>query len=472
MTPPTFRYVDLFAGIGGFHAVLSALGGECVYSVEIDPAAAAVYSLNWGMDPLGDVTKDATEQRVLVPPHDVLAAGFPCQPFSKSGAQRGMDETRGTLYWYILRIVQEHHPRVLLLENVRNLAGPRHAHEWAVIISTLLAEGYRVSETPAVFSPHLLPREQGGRPQVRERVFITATWDPHGLGSLEDVRPPLENVSRREREWDLATDLPLDPDEHVEGCDLSDDEVTWIDAWNVWVRHMWSVREDQAQESGEPVRPLPGFPIWSDDWRHHTRAELNAAPAWKRSFLVKNEELWAANKEFFGQWKREYKVATFPPSRRKLEWQAQFTASLWDCVMQMRPSGIRAKRPTHLPALVAIAQTPIIGPRRRRLSPREAARLQGLPDSFDFGNQRTGLTYKQLGNGVNIGAAWTVLKAHVVRDAEVLGAPVSRTGTDGQEYLDHSGTVIASAVLSAPDAPDEPVAALLEPHPVPSCATA
>ena len=83
-----------------------------------------------------------------VPAHEVLAAGFPCQPFSKSGAQRGMDETRGTLYWNILQIIEERKPKVVLLENVRNLAGPRHLHEWQVIIETLRDEGYRVSETP------------------------------------------------------------------------------------------------------------------------------------------------------------------------------------------------------------------------------------------------------------------------------------------------------------------------------------
>src|ERR1039457_2274385 len=87
-----FDYIDLFAGIGGFHAALSGLGGRCVYAVEIDEAASGVYARNWGMDPLGDITVDVTEEHVRVPPHDVLTAGFPCQPFSKSGRQRGMDE--------------------------------------------------------------------------------------------------------------------------------------------------------------------------------------------------------------------------------------------------------------------------------------------------------------------------------------------------------------------------------------------
>jgi DNA (cytosine-5)-methyltransferase 1 len=90
----TFKFVDLFAGIGGFHAALSALGGECVMASEIDKNAASVYKSNWGIEPVGDITEIANENGVRVPDHDVLVGGFPCQPFSKSGFQRGMDEAR------------------------------------------------------------------------------------------------------------------------------------------------------------------------------------------------------------------------------------------------------------------------------------------------------------------------------------------------------------------------------------------
>ena len=105
----TFTYTDLFAGIGGFHAALSGMGGRCTYAVEIDKDAARIYEQNWGVGALGDITVDAGEHGVSerIQPHDILAAGFPCQPFSKSGAQAGMlDEVRGTLYFNILKIVQ------------------------------------------------------------------------------------------------------------------------------------------------------------------------------------------------------------------------------------------------------------------------------------------------------------------------------------------------------------------------------
>lgn len=248
----SFTFVDLFAGIGGFHAALSDLGGECVFASEIDPKAAAIYHANWGVDPLGDITLDANDDVMNVPPCDVLTAGFPCQPFSKSGAQRGMDETRGTLYWNILKIIQAHHPTMVLLENVRNLAGPRHLHEWQIIIETLREEGYVVSDTPAVFSPHLLPPDMGGTPQVRERVFICATYVGEAAQTLRPD-PPVTNRAIEgwdPQEWSLEKHLPLEDGHDIEGCSLSASERLWIDAWNEFVEMMWEVRDG---------RRLPGF---------------------------------------------------------------------------------------------------------------------------------------------------------------------------------------------------------------------
>ncbi len=430
-----FTFVDLFAGIGGFHAALSSMGGQCVAAVENDRAAADVYRRNWGIDPYGDVTHVANDQTVTVPAHDVLAAGFPCQPFSKSGAQRGMDETRGTLYWSILRIIEERTPAVVLLENVRNLAGPRHLHEWKVILETLREQGYRVADVPAIFSPHLLPPERGGRPQVRDRVFVTATRasdDDHELTATPAVtRQPVDSWDPQA--WDLASDLPLDPDHHSEGCDLSAAERLWIDAWDDFVRLIGEVR---------PGRRLPGFPLWADHWIPESQLVVPPeTPKWKADFLHKNAAFYSAHRKVLDAWAESWGVYTdaFPASRRKFEWQAQDTTRLWDTVMHLRPSGIRAKRPTYLPALVAITQTSIVGSRERRLSPREAARLQGLPDWFDFGPQKPSASYRQLGNAINVGVVWHVLRRHVERDEEILKRTAPR---------------LVRAVLAAPDSPD------------------
>ncbi|QTE30031.1 DNA (cytosine-5-)-methyltransferase [Pengzhenrongella sicca] len=449
-----FRYADLFAGIGGFAAALNGFGGEHAYSVEIDSPAARVYALNWGHDPLGDITQDATDTVMNVGQHDILAGGFPCQPFSKSGAQKGMDEIRGTLFFNIMEAIQARRPTVVVLENVRNLVGPRHTHEWAVIIERLRAEGYQVSETPAIFSPHQIDPSFGGSPQVRDRVLITATRVPDGHVADPIVDPvTLLPEVRMHREWDLAEDLPLEDAQDVPGTALSNDEITWVEHWDKWVQVMLALRAADADAAGEPARRLPGFPIWANVWVISPKERNDLmhpggvrVPAWKAVFLEKNWYLYDRLRQADPRWLATWlaKTRTFPESRQKLEWQAQDETSMWNCVISLRPSGLRVKRMTHLPALVAITQTPILGPRRRRLSPREAARLQGMPDEYDFGAQRDALTYKQLGNGVNVGVVWNVLKAHVERDRELLLATAK-------------GRSIYTAISSAPAHPTERV---------------
>ncbi|GEA84167.1 DNA cytosine methyltransferase [Cellulomonas gelida] len=412
-----FTFVDLFAGIGGFAVALKGLGGECVGSVEVDRRAAAVYSLNHGVNPLGDITELANEEVVAFGPHTVLTAGFPCQPFSKSGAQLGMDEARGTLFWNILKIVEARRPPVLLLENVRNLAGPRHRHEWEVIVKSLREAGYHVSSRPAIFSPHLLPAELGGRPQIRERVFITATYWPERSG--QDPAPVVENRMLRTDPWDLELDLPLDSRRYIPGCEVSAEETRWIDAWENF-RELIVGRLMRAAPRAhlDEVR-LPGFPVWIDAWVDERDLVIpGGTPRWKEIILRKNAAFYTMHREALDAWLALHGVRSFPPSRRKFEWQAQQESSLWNCAIQLRPSGIRAKRMTHLPALVAISQTPILGPKRRRLSVAEAAALQGLPLDFTFGSQPDSASYKQLGNGVNVGVVQHVLRQHVLRDLD------------------------------------------------------
>ena len=445
-----FTYTDLFAGIGGFHAALSAAGGSCAYAVEIDQDAARVYKQNWGHDPFGDITRDAGEHGVSssIPSHDVLTAGFPCQPFSKSGAQKGMEEVRGTLYFNILQIIHERRPTVLLLENVRNLAGPRHRHEWEVIVRTLREAGYRVASTPAILSPNQLEPGQGGRPQVRERVFITATYNPNGIGTSapDPVARPKELYSKSgEIAWNIK-DFLLGDEKRF--C-LSQSEIQWINAWDDWVHQF---------RAHNPGKKMPGFPIWVDEWRTLDELEgmieagdLDDTPRWKRNFLYKNAELFTQNHSWCCAWLTTSGVRNFPPSRRKLEWQAQDLTSLWDCLMHFRPSGLRAKAPTYIPALVAITQTSIIGPLRRRISPKEAARLQGFPDTFSFDGQSDATTYKQLGNGVNVGVVWNIFRWHCNRDRDILETTAS-------------GRRILSAVDAMPENPDKLLEFLLSQH--------
>jgi DNA (cytosine-5)-methyltransferase 1 len=435
----SFKFVDLFAGIGGFHAALGALGGECVYASEWDKDSARIYERNWNLKPDGDITLAANDEVMNVPEHDVLVGGFPCQPFSKSGKQLGMEETRGTLFWNIAKIIEARKPSIVLLENVQNIVGPRHLHEWNVIVKTLRDLGYRVSENPMVVSPHLIRREFGGRPQVRNRVFIAATLIPKNIPNFKaNVEiPNLETVMQGwdSQSWNLDKDLPLDKLKSKGDkakVALSDIEMRWIEAWNEFVLIMIE------KLNGEK---LPGFPIWADSWVEIKDLKIpRGTPDWKKNFLQKNAQFYTDHKSVLDKWLKKWNyLEDFPPSRRKFEWQAQDAKSLWETVMHFRPSGIRAKKATYVPAMVAITQTSIIGKQKRRITTREGARLQGLPDWFDFVDQSDSLTYKQLGNGVNVGAVYNVIKAQVIRDLDLLSGQVALT----------------KAILSSPANPDE-----------------
>lgn len=387
-----FKFIDLFSGIGGFHLALSDLGGDCVFASEIDPDAASVYAEHFGLKPAGDIRGVNAEE---VPSHDVLCAGFPCQPFSKSGSQMGLaDETRGTLFFEITRIVEAHRPRYLMLENVRNLAKHDGGRTWQVIIRRLRALGYNVSSEPLVFSPHLLPPSHGGSPQFRERVFIIAEHRDFGGGSNDWIcveNRPVEGWDPQA--WDLKRWLATHPADEgdLSPYALRDDEIRWITAWG-----------DLARRIGDR---LPGFPLWEAEFKE--TPTLDGLPGWKQDFHRKNAEFYLRYRRKIDAWRRAWDLESFPASRRKFEWQAQDSAretadDILDLLIHLRPSGLRVKRPTYVPALVAITQTSVIGWERRRLTPREAASLQGIPASFRLHNSAA-TAYKQLGNGVHTG---------------------------------------------------------------------
>ena len=260
------------------------LNWECVMSCDIDKAVKETYKENYGILPLGDITDIKPKD---IPMYDILCAGFPCQPFSKSGKQMGMEETRGTLFWNIAKIIEARKPTLVLLENVRNIAGPRHIHEWKVIIKTLRDLGYRVSEDPMVVSPHLIHPEFGGRPQVRDRVFIAATRIPKGIPNFKyNIEiPSLESVKKNwdPQKWNLSRDLPLEKltdAKSKKAVALNETEIEWIEAWNEFVVLM---REKLGDKS------LPGFPIWADDWVLEKDLKIpRGTPDWKENFLRKN----------------------------------------------------------------------------------------------------------------------------------------------------------------------------------------
>lgn len=370
-----FMFIDLFAGIGGFHQAMEQLGGKCVFASEIDKYAIETYFENYGINANCNI-RDIDEKKI--PRHDVLCAGFPCQTFSKAGKQLGFqDETKGTLFFEIERILKYHKTKYIILENVRNLVSHDNKRTWSTIYSHLKKLGYRLTKEPIIISPHQL-----GIPQLRERVVILGIYDP-------------EN-----RDKDLTIQLPklLTKEENNIYSILEQENISekyHISAYEEMVLNAWDEFYKGIKET------VIGFPIWAVYFNKFT--PLEDFPKWKSDFVFKNIKLYLNNREFIDQWLKKYNnLEAFSPTHKKMEWQAgESITSLWDGIIQFRPSGIRIKKPTCFPALVAMVQIPVIGKYKRRLTVREAARLQSFPDTF-IPNANDQQAYKQFGNAVNV----------------------------------------------------------------------
>jgi len=157
-----YNFIDLFAGIGGFRLALESFGGKCVFTSEWDKHCQNIYEINYGERPLGDITKIKEK---TIPNHDILCAGFPCQAFSISGKQRGFEDTRGTLFFDIARIVKYHKPKLLILENVKNFEKHDSGKTLDKVIKTLSSLGYLIKYK-------VLNASRFGVPQSRKRIFI------------------------------------------------------------------------------------------------------------------------------------------------------------------------------------------------------------------------------------------------------------------------------------------------------------
>ena len=444
--PKTF--IDLFAGIGGFHWALKELGYQCLLAVEKDEAAQKIYALNFPEKKrrekpalnrlVGDIRKltrqDPDDESTELLPKQIaerleneflikkgavglICGGFPCQPFSKSGEQKGdKDATRGTLFHDILLLTEALEPDYLFLENVRNLAGKNHEHTLATIVARIHKLDYEIERKPIALSPHQLP-ERLGSPQVRDRVFILARKKgiKEGTSPAEVAKLVNQVKKTRDFDWDAASILQSRAKSKYK---LNKSEESWLRIWEKFLK----LTQDLE---------LPGHPIWTDVFGNAPVISQDM-PDWERNFLKGNHRLYLkltrdpkrrkALVIWLDELRKEKKnsegasVKIIPTSRRKFEWQANRAfkdgekRTLKKLLIQFRPSGIRVKPATHYPALVAMTQTTIVGPSAgskkprenyRYITPKEAAKLQGMYH-IKFGRQADALSYKQLGNAVNV----------------------------------------------------------------------
>ena len=175
-----FKFIDLFAGIGGMRIPFDELGGECVFTSEIDKFAQKTYEANFDEIPFGDIKSIEISD---IPKHDLLLGGFPCQAFSHAGLKKGFNDTRGTLFFNIASILEFHKPKAFLLENVKGLKSHDKGHTFKTIIGTLNEIGYQTIEHT------VLNARDFGLPQNRERVFIVGFWNHTNFNFPEPPKP-------------------------------------------------------------------------------------------------------------------------------------------------------------------------------------------------------------------------------------------------------------------------------------------
>lgn len=390
-----FTFVDLCAGIGGFHLGLSRLGGRCVLASDIDASARATYARAFPGTPLyGDVWDLAADPLRMVPRHDMLAAGLPCQPFSKQGRERSIADPRGHLFFAVLAIILAHRPRYVLLENVANLASKPHRATWDLMVRSLRAAGYSTADDPIRLSPHQLPPGLGGTPQRRDRVFLAAEYVGEHVPPSQLRTAPLVRAGPTDgwnpRRWN-ANDI-LDPDDQIPNLEryrLSPTLGNIVDVWDQFVRAL-------------PRGAVPSaFPLWADYLADNPPVAPNT-PSWRLPIISRNVVFYRQHRAVIDHWLATSGVRELPPSRRQFNWYASDATSLRLLVLRLHTTGLVARPATWLPTLLTKSQEPIIGWRGRRITPREAARAQGFPDDFPL-PASDGDAYSQTGNAVHPG---------------------------------------------------------------------
>jgi DNA (cytosine-5)-methyltransferase 1 len=408
------KFIDLFAGLGGFHKALHDLGHECVFASELDPTLRDIYKTNWGIEPKGDIRKIVDKEIDTIPKHDILCAGFPCQPFSKAGNQAGMDdEERGTLFDEIIKILSHRKPKFFIFENVPFIRQHDNEDTWKYMHKQLSKLGYEVDHE--IYSP-----QDFGIPQHRKRIFI--------IGSLKK----LEHFSFKEIDK-LKTSL-IDIHQFIEEHPAKFRELPKA---NQECLKLWQRFIDQIPKETK----IPGFPIWGMEFGatypfetsypfklsanelgefkgnfgislsgmtkmeqrrnmpSYARIE-KAFPYWKRSYIRQSRAFYQDNKKYVRDVVTE--IAKYDSqSWQKLEWNVgDGNRKITDYILQFRASGIRVKKVDFFPSLVCTnTQIPIIGWKKRYITREEGLKLQSLEGLTLPTNDNA--AFRALGNAVN-----------------------------------------------------------------------
>lgn len=407
------KFIDLFAGLGGFHNALGSLGMKCVFACEIEDSLRTLYEQNYGIKPMGDIRK---VKETDIPKHDILCAGFPCQPFSIAGMQKGRQcPTSGKLIDDVIRIAKHHNPKMIFLENVPNILTIDNGSFWNYLNESFSKIGYVLDYR--IYSP-----VDFNIPQKRKRVFIVAkkknneneikwpnadenTLDKHILSyfkkfSLEDknnksLEPQKENILNI---WQAIIDNITDLTGH------------YIVASEFGATYPMDLKkltlQDIKKYKGAWGIPLDKCKTWDEIYQllpHYINRETGTPVKWIANSLSKTRTIYKDNPNNYNKYIDTLKKS--PRSWQKLQWQGYRENSqknIWQHLIQFRASGIRIIKPNSAPSLISMTSTqiPILGLEKRYINSQEAACLQGLHTLKELPPTRT-LAFKALGNAVN-----------------------------------------------------------------------
>jgi DNA (cytosine-5)-methyltransferase 1 len=422
---PSFRFIDLFAGLGGFHVALRDLGGEGVFAAEWDSTLNKLYKTNYQLEAWSDVNDLSTPEIISekIPDHDVLTAGFPCQPFSKAGEQLGFEDTlQGKLFFKVFEILQVKQPKRFILENVPNILRHRNGETRETIVSKLEEIGYTVAIHR--FSPH-----EFGIPQVRERAYFVGSLD--GLDTFQWPRKHKDPTDITSVLHQTPAVLRSIPTQTLSAIDMWDDFLqsspasVKLPSFPIWAMEfkatypyeeatppaLWDEQGPSALDEflgsfGFPLQGLTEEQQFDTLPSHSRRSGDYEFPGWKQAFIRQNREFYVSNRTWIDPWLTKWKPWELPSSFQKFEWNAQGGVREIDrYVLQIRASGVRVKRTATAPSLIAMTHTqvPILGANiagtRRYMTPKECAELQSLGEIQLPDNDLA--AYKALGNAVN-----------------------------------------------------------------------
>jgi len=378
----SYKFIDLFCGIGGFHQALKKLGAKCVLACDIDKDCREVYNDNYGIEPVKNV-KDIDEKNME--DFDILCAGFPCQAFSNGGKKKCFEDERGLLFDEIVRIAKVKKPKFMFLENVKHILKVSNGEVIEYIKSKIANLGYKLQLFQ--ISPH-----NYGIPQQRERVYFVCIRNDIYNG--KEVKLPIYKGK-------LEFNKFLDKKEEInDKYFVKGDVLEVLEAWDEMIKNF---------ETDEKISPTI---MINDAYRTYTKEEFDNFPDWKKEYMTKNKPLLEKYKTEFSEWYNKHdEILQKREIYGKLEWQTgpiKHQDSIFNHFIQIRQSGIRVKKGQYFPTLVAISQIPIYGKEKRYITPRECARLQSFPDTFKLSKDDK-KSYKQLGNSVNVDNVYTVI---------------------------------------------------------------